>query len=512
MITSSQDFRLTGISWRLYLFAARLPAVVNAILLLCLSVLVFVRIGYVYPSRTPVLRGLTIALCVIWGLMILLMMLMLPDVSRLLLLTSLFFPLYYVVLSLVLQRTADAPAREASPLGHAIGLPPQSSSRSSSSPSISATWTLRQAWGVYKLRRGVGDTWFLAADGRRWFRMDERHQDVPLADIPADLQHAFVAVEDHRFFKHLGIDPIALGRAVYRDVRSGGAVAGGSTLTQQLARTLFLSNQKSYGRKIREAALALMIDSALTKAADPRAVSQSHLPERRRLRRRNDVAASVQPARQDTEPRGMRADRRSRPRAIVAVAVDEPRRRDRAQPRRAGAHARGGLHHRGAGARRARDPHPHRALSRTDRSARRLRQGIPAPAVPRRVRRRSSAGLGSAHDVRAGTAGHGRARGGRRAAPLQSARAPGRAGRDRSHKPATSSRSSAGAIFVSRNSIAPFAADGSPDPRSSRSCSRPRSTTAYSPVSVLERSDEHSAAGPDEWAPRNVERTRRRTR
>ena len=130
---------------------------------------------------------------------------------------------------------------------------------------ISATWTLRQAWGVYKLRRGVGDTWFLAADGRRWFRMDERHQDVPLADIPDDLQHAFVAVEDHRFYRHMGIDPIALGRAVYRDVRSGGAVEGGSTLTQQLARTLFLSNQKSYGRKIREAALALMIDSALSK-------------------------------------------------------------------------------------------------------------------------------------------------------------------------------------------------------------------------------------------------------
>ena len=130
---------------------------------------------------------------------------------------------------------------------------------------ISFVWTLRQAWGVYKLRRGVGDTWFLAADGRRWFRMDERHQDIPLADIPLDLQHAFVAVEDHRFFKHMGIDPIALGRAVYRDVRSGGAVEGGSTLTQQLARTLFLSNQKSYGRKVREAALAVMMDSALTK-------------------------------------------------------------------------------------------------------------------------------------------------------------------------------------------------------------------------------------------------------
>jgi 1A family penicillin-binding protein len=130
---------------------------------------------------------------------------------------------------------------------------------------IALTWTLRQAWGVHQLRRGVGDTWFLAADGRRWFRMDEHRQDVPLADIPVDLQHAFVAVEDHRFFLHPGVDPIALGRAVVRNIRSPGTVEGGSTLTQQLARTLFLSNQKSYGRKIKEAALALMIDSELSK-------------------------------------------------------------------------------------------------------------------------------------------------------------------------------------------------------------------------------------------------------
>ena len=130
---------------------------------------------------------------------------------------------------------------------------------------ISLTWTLRQAWAVHKLRRGVGDTWFLAADGRRWFRMDEHRRDVPLADIPVDLQHAFVAVEDHRFFMHPGVDPIALGRAIFRNVSSSGRSEGASTLTQQLARTLFLSNQKSYGRKLREAVLALMIDSELSK-------------------------------------------------------------------------------------------------------------------------------------------------------------------------------------------------------------------------------------------------------
>jgi len=131
---------------------------------------------------------------------------------------------------------------------------------------VSFTWTLREAWAVHKLQRGVGDTWFLAADGTRWFRMDENRFDVPLSEIPLDLQHAFIAIEDHRFYHHQGIDPIALGRAIVRDVRSSEAVEGGSTLTQQLARTLFLSNKKSYGRKVREAAIALLIDSELSKA------------------------------------------------------------------------------------------------------------------------------------------------------------------------------------------------------------------------------------------------------
>lgn len=128
------------------------------------------------------------------------------------------------------------------------------------------TWILRQGYAVHRLTRGVGDTWFLAADGRQWFRMDEQRQDVPLSNIPADLQHAFVAVEDHRFFSHPGVDPIALGRAIVNNLREPGTVEGGSTLTQQLARTLFLSNQKSYVRKTREAVLAVMIDAKLSKA------------------------------------------------------------------------------------------------------------------------------------------------------------------------------------------------------------------------------------------------------
>ena len=125
-------------------------------------------------------------------------------------------------------------------------------------------WFATQSYAVYKLTRGVGDTWFHSADGQRWFRLDEQRHDVPITAVSTHLQNAFVAVEDHRFFLHPGVDPIALGRAVVRNVSSR-SVEGGSTITQQLARTLFLSNRRSYGRKAREAAIAMLIDLQLTK-------------------------------------------------------------------------------------------------------------------------------------------------------------------------------------------------------------------------------------------------------
>jgi phosphatidylcholine synthase len=87
----------------LYLYAASMPPVVNAVILLVLSLLVFVRIGYVYPSRTPALRALTVALGIVWAVMMIAIILMLPSPPRLLLLASLFFPVYYTVLSFALQ-------------------------------------------------------------------------------------------------------------------------------------------------------------------------------------------------------------------------------------------------------------------------------------------------------------------------------------------------------------------------------------------------------------------------
>jgi penicillin-binding protein 1A len=130
---------------------------------------------------------------------------------------------------------------------------------------IAVIWTMRQGWAVYKLRRGVGDTWFYSADGKPWFRMDEQRRDVSLDDIAADLQNAVIAVEDHRFYRHFGIDPIGLGRALWRDTTGGGRLEGGSTLTQQLARTLFLSNKRTPMRKAQEAVLAILLEQELSK-------------------------------------------------------------------------------------------------------------------------------------------------------------------------------------------------------------------------------------------------------
>jgi penicillin-binding protein 1A len=129
---------------------------------------------------------------------------------------------------------------------------------------IAVVWTMRQGWAVYKLRRGVGDTWFLSADGRPWFRMDEQRRDVSLNQISPDLRNAVISVEDHRFYHHPGIDPIGFSRALWRDLR-GGRLEGGSTLTQQLARTLFLSNKQTIGRKAQEAVIALLLEQELSK-------------------------------------------------------------------------------------------------------------------------------------------------------------------------------------------------------------------------------------------------------
>ena len=128
---------------------------------------------------------------------------------------------------------------------------------------MSGYWTIRHAWAIYKLNRGVGDTVFYDADDHPWFRLDEQRQDVPSNQISTFFKDAVIAVEDHRYYLHPGIDPIGLTRAVFHNIK--GERQGGSTITQQLARTLFLSNTKTYGRKGKEAVLSVMLEIFLSK-------------------------------------------------------------------------------------------------------------------------------------------------------------------------------------------------------------------------------------------------------
>ena len=124
---------------------------------------------------------------------------------------------------------------------------------------------VRYGMAVNKLSRGIGQTMFYGADGTAWFPLEEHRRDVPINRISPNLRDAVVAVEDHRFNQHLGIDPIGIGRAIVRDVSAGSLEEGGSTLTQQLARTLFLTGSRDFTRKGKEAVLALMIELRLSK-------------------------------------------------------------------------------------------------------------------------------------------------------------------------------------------------------------------------------------------------------
>ncbi|WP_447970357.1 penicillin-binding protein 1A [Nitrospira sp. M1] len=93
----------------------------------------------------------------------------------------------------------------------------------------------------------------------------ERRIYIPIDGIPQSLINAIVAVEDSRFFEHPGLDVVGIFRAAWTNLKSGGKVQGASTITQQLARTLFLSRERTYKRKIRELILAFKMELILSK-------------------------------------------------------------------------------------------------------------------------------------------------------------------------------------------------------------------------------------------------------
>ncbi len=96
-------------------------------------------------------------------------------------------------------------------------------------------------------------------------RGEMRGSNVPLRAMPPYLPQAFVAIEDRRFYSHFGLDPLGLARAVFVNLTSGRLREGGSTLTQQLAKNLFLTQERTLSRKIQELVLSIWLETKYSK-------------------------------------------------------------------------------------------------------------------------------------------------------------------------------------------------------------------------------------------------------
>jgi penicillin-binding protein 1A len=105
-----------------------------------------------------------------------------------------------------------------------------------------------------------------AADGSVLAAYGDLYGDVvQVEDMPPWLPGAVTSIEDRRFYSHFGVDPLGIARAVYVNFRAGRAVQGGSTLTQQVVKNVFLTQEKTLKRKVQEAILALWIEHKFTK-------------------------------------------------------------------------------------------------------------------------------------------------------------------------------------------------------------------------------------------------------
>ncbi len=106
----------------------------------------------------------------------------------------------------------------------------------------------------------------MAADGQIMGRRGVVHAGrVGVGELPKHLIQAVIAIEDRRFYEHYGIDFVGLARALYANYKAGHVVQGGSTLTQQLAKNLFLKPERRIRRKVQEAVLALKLETIYSK-------------------------------------------------------------------------------------------------------------------------------------------------------------------------------------------------------------------------------------------------------
>lgn len=103
------------------------------------------------------------------------------------------------------------------------------------------------------------------SDGNSFYSSNKQSNDVSLEEVSPDFLASIVAVEDHRFYSHRGFDPIGITRAIKNNIISGSTSEGASTISQQYARLLYLTNERTWTRKIKEAFLTVRIESHYSK-------------------------------------------------------------------------------------------------------------------------------------------------------------------------------------------------------------------------------------------------------
>ncbi len=127
-------------------------------------------------------------------------------------------------------------------------------------------WFTLNQQGLLKIPERDPGIIILASDGSVLAEQGSFNgDDVRLAELPDYVPNAVIAIEDRRFYSHYGVDPIGLLRAAYANYSSGRVVQGGSTLTQQLAKNLFLNPDRTIERKLQEVVLAIWLESRFTK-------------------------------------------------------------------------------------------------------------------------------------------------------------------------------------------------------------------------------------------------------
>lgn len=127
-------------------------------------------------------------------------------------------------------------------------------------------WFTLDQQGLLKIPEQEPGILILASDGSTLAEQGSFNgDDVRISDLPDYVPNAFLAIEDRRFRSHYGVDPIGILRAMYTNYRTGHLVQGGSTLTQQLAKNLFLTPDRTLERKLQEVVLAVWLETKYTK-------------------------------------------------------------------------------------------------------------------------------------------------------------------------------------------------------------------------------------------------------